>query len=110
MFVVLLRFTALKSQASPLMAAHNAWVQRGLDDGVFLLTGSLQPAAGGALIAHGVSQGELQGRLDDDPFVAAGIVTAEILDITPGRTDPRLAFLLNGAAAPAPAPATGSHP
>lgn len=35
MFMVLLRFSDNKSQASQLMDGHNAWIARGFDDGVF---------------------------------------------------------------------------
>ncbi|MDQ0504144.1 YciI family protein [Xanthobacter agilis] len=92
MFVITLRF-ADKTKAPPLMDGHNAWIKRGFDDGVFLLVGSLQPNAGGAILAHNASRSEIDVRVQDDPFVAQGVVSAEILDVTPGRTDDRLAFL-----------------
>ncbi len=94
MFVALLRFADHKDRAAELMAAHNTWIQQGLDDGVFLLVGSLQPKAGGALLAHGVDRATLEARLRDDPFIDAGVVSAEIFDITPGHVDARLDFLL----------------
>ncbi|WP_323001638.1 YciI family protein [Denitromonas sp.] len=95
MFVVLLRFSDNKARAAELMAAHNAWIQQGIDDGVLLLVGSLQPAAGGALLAHGVSRADLDARVRQDPFVDAGVVRAEILEIAPKRADARLSFLLD---------------
>ncbi|MBT0962419.1 YciI family protein [Denitromonas iodatirespirans] len=95
MFVVLLRFSDNKARAAELMAAHNAWIQQGIDDGVLLLVGSLKPAAGGALLAHGVSRADLDARVGLDPFVAAGVVRAEILEIAPNRADARLGFLLD---------------
>ena len=94
MFVVLLRFSANKAKAPELMDAHNAWIKQGIEDGVFLVVGSLQPKAGGAVVAHGVSREDITARVNDDPFVAHDVVTAEILEITPGRTDDRLAFLM----------------
>lgn len=93
MFVVTLRFSANKSQAPQFMEGHNAWIKRGFDDGVFLLTGSLQPSAGGVILAHNVTRDALEGRVQEDPFVAENVVSADILEITPGRTDDRLAFL-----------------
>lgn len=94
MYVVLLKFAENKSKASDFMQDHNAWIKRGLDDGVFLVVGSLQPNLGGAIVAHGESPEALQARVDADPFVAHGIALAEILEIKPGKVDPRLAFLL----------------
>lgn len=92
MFVILLKF-ADKTKAPSLMARHNAWLQRGFEDGLLLLAGTVQPAAGGALLAHGATQDVIEAFVAQDPFVAEGVVTAEILDITPARTDTRLAFL-----------------
>jgi uncharacterized protein YciI len=93
MFVVLLRFSDKRALASQFMEAHNAWIKRGFDEDVFLLTGSLQPKLGGGILAHNTSLSDLQVRVKDDPFVLHGVVSAEILEITPGRTDERLAFL-----------------
>jgi uncharacterized protein YciI len=93
MFVVLLRFSGKRALASQFMESHSAWIKRGFDDGVFLLTGSLQPKLGGGVLAHNTSLSDLQSRVKDDPFVAHDIVRAEILEITPGQTDARLAFL-----------------
>lgn len=93
MFVVLLKFSNNRSQAGQFMEGHNAWLKRGFDDGVFLLTGSIQPKLGGGILAHGASRPELEARVDDDPFVVNDVVSAEILEITPGRTDERLDFL-----------------
>lgn len=94
MFVVTLRFSADKARAPQFMDGHNAWIRRGFEDGVFLMTGSLRPGVGGAILAHDTSRADLETRIAADPFVAEGIVTADILDIAPGRTDDRLAFLM----------------
>ena len=96
MFLVLLRFTDRNAAAPSFMAAHSRWVQQGFDDGVFLLAGGLAAGAGGAIVAQGNSMEAMQRYVDADPFVAEGIVTPEILQITASRADPRLQFLLEG--------------
>lgn len=95
MFIVFLRFSANKAQAGQFMAGHNAWVKQGLDDGVFLLVGSLQPNLGGGILAHGTSFSDLEKRVGEDPFVAEGVVSAEIMELTPSLADERLKFLLD---------------
>lgn len=85
MFVVLLRFGAQRALAAQHMAAHQQWIARGFDEGVFLLAGSLQPQQGGSLLAHGCTRAALQARVAEDPFVVAGVVAAEILEISPSR-------------------------
>lgn len=95
MFMILLKFSDKKAQARQFMDGHNKWIQQGFDDGVFLLTGSLQPGLGGTVLAHNIEAEALRARVEDDPFVAEGIVWAEILQVSPGRADPRMDFLLS---------------
>ena len=76
------------------MEGHKKWIKRGFDDGVFVLVGSLQPNLGGGILAHNTSLPDLQARVNDDPFVAQNVVSAEIIEITPSKTDERLKFLL----------------
>lgn len=95
MFIVLLKFSGNKGQAVQFMEEHNEWIKRGFDDGIFLLVGSLQPNMGGAIVAHNTSLPDLQGRLNDDPFVTENIVNAEILEIAASSADERLKFLLD---------------
>jgi uncharacterized protein YciI len=94
MMIVLLKFSDNKAQAGQFMVDHKAWIQQGFDDGVFLLVGSLQPDLGGGIVAHNTSISDLQARVNADPFVAENVVSAEIMEIAPERTDDRLAFLL----------------
>jgi len=76
------------------MSAHEEWITRGFEDGVFLLTGGIQPGLGGAVLAHNTSLEDLESRVSADAFVAGNIVTAEIIEIAPGMADDRLKFLL----------------
>lgn len=94
MFVVLLKFAENKGQAGQFMDGHKAWLMRGFDDGVFVLAGSLQPNAGGGIVAHNTSLSDLESRVSEDPFVAEGVVSAEVLEIAPARADERLGFLV----------------
>ncbi len=94
MFVVFLRFSSRQSQAALHMAGHKTWLQQGFDDGVFLLSGSLQAGQGGAVVAHNTSREALEARVRLDPFVAEGVVSAEITEFLPARADARLQFLL----------------
>ncbi|PWE29880.1 hypothetical protein DDZ14_16770 [Maritimibacter sp. 55A14] len=93
MFIVLLKFTGNKAQAGQFMDGHNEWIKRGFNDGVFSMAGSLEPNAGGAIIAHNTSLPDLRKRVSEDPFVSEDVVRAEILEITPKKTDRNLEFL-----------------
>ncbi|AWK11855.1 hypothetical protein DDQ41_26320 [Streptomyces spongiicola] len=93
MHVALLRFSANKSAAAEHMEGHQNWIRRGVEEGVFLLVGSIQPGQGGAVLAAGLTLEDFRARVAEDPFVVHDVVTAEIIEITPNLTDPRLAFL-----------------
>jgi uncharacterized protein YciI len=93
-FIVLLKFSENKGQASQFMEGHKSWIKRGFDDRVFLLVGSVEPNVGGGIVAHNTSLPDLQRRVNEDPFVAERVVCAEIIQITPSKADERLQFLL----------------
>ena len=99
MYTIVLRFTERRAESARWMEDHTTWLRQGFDDGVFLLAGSLNPQTGGAILAHGESRDDMAARVAADPFVAQGVVEAEILEIAPSRTDARLAFLAKGAIA-----------
>ncbi len=50
------------------------------------LVGGLQPNLGGAIVAHNTSLADLQTRVNEDPFVAENVVSAEVLEITLAKT------------------------
>ena len=93
MFVVFLKFSDNKDQAGQYMDGHMAWLKRGFDDGVFVLAGSLKPDLGGGIVASNTAQSDLESRVNDDPFVANNVVTAEIYEIAASMVDKRLEFL-----------------
>lgn len=83
-----------RAKAKDFMTGHNQWVQRGFDDGVFLLTGSLDEAEGGAVLAANTTLEALRARVQEDPFVEHGVVDADVHVIAPSRMDSRLAGIL----------------
>ena len=103
MFIIKLSFSFEKNldhretenKAKAFMSAHLDWLQRGYEQGVFLVSGSLQPELGGGIIAHNISREALENLLQDDPFVTEQIVTPEIIEILPSKADDRLNFLLS---------------
>ena len=93
MFVIFLRFAENRHLAGEHMDGHNDWVRNGIEETVFLLTGSISEGQGGAIIAHGLTRAELGKRLEADPFVAERIVVPEIIEIEPSAVSHRLAFM-----------------
>jgi uncharacterized protein YciI len=94
MFVILLKFAANKANASQFMDGHNAWLRDGFEKGVFVLSGTIQPKLGGAVVAHNSTLEKIQEIVKKDPFVAENVVAAEIIEITPSKTAAQLSFLM----------------
>jgi len=94
MFIILLKFSDNKGRANQYMDGHKAWIKSGFEDDVFLVVGNLQPKLGGAIMAHNSTLLDMQNRVSADPFVAQNIVSAEIIEIMPAKTDERLKFLV----------------
>lgn len=94
MFVVFLTFSTNKARLQDLMEDHNAWIKEGFDQGVFLMAGALKPGRGGCIVAHQTSREDLETLINRDPFVVENVVTPDIHEIGPVKTDPRLAFLM----------------
>lgn len=92
-YAVLLTFAENRDESEKHKIGHRDWLTRGFDDGVFLLAGRLQPDRGGFLLCHSTNRADLDARLAADPFVAGKVVSAEILEVSPARADPRLGFL-----------------
>ena len=89
LFFATLRF-ADRTLAPDHLPGHRAWIDRGLDGGTILLVGGLEPDLGGALLLTAGDRVGAETFVAEDPFVEHGVVTAEILEIAPARTDPRL--------------------
>lgn len=98
MFIVLLKFSRQRARASEWMKAHQAWLQQGFDEGVFLASGSLAERQGGCILAQGTDLPTLQRRLAADPFVAHEVVQAEVIEADISNAHPALANLLEGGA------------
>jgi len=69
MFVILLKFSTNKAKAGQFMERHKSWLRDSFEKGVFLLSGSIQPKAGGAVLAHNVTPEQIQTIANEDPFV-----------------------------------------
>lgn len=94
MHIIFLKFGPNRAQAGQWMAEHKRWMQQGIDDGSFLMTGSLDNAQGGAVLAVNMDREAVQRRVAQDPFVEHGVVTADIHTVTPSLVAQGLAPLL----------------
>ncbi len=87
MHIILLKFGPNKSDATNHMAAHNAWIAKGISDGIFQCVGSLD-SGGGCILAKGEDRETIEQRVKKDPFVQQDIVVPEIFEVDVKRTSP----------------------
>lgn len=100
MYIIFLRFGHNRALAGQWMVGHGQWIQQGIDDGVFLVAGSLDNAQGGAILAASIEKDALLERVQLDPFVVHGVVVPEVQAIAPSRMVPGMAELLGSALSP----------
>ena len=93
MHVILLKFAENKSAAPDFMEKHNAWIAKGLSEGIFQMVGSLK-SGGGFILATGEDEAAIAERVDADPFVQHGIVSAEIQTVDIKRVAPQFQKLI----------------
>lgn len=93
MFIILLTYTKPLTEVDEHLEPHKVWVAKGFDDGVFVLSGGQKPRTGGCLLAIGADRGAIEARVAKDPFVLHDVATAQVIEITPGRLDERIALL-----------------
>lgn len=82
-------------QIDQALDAHRAWVDKGFQDGLFLLSGPKIPRTGGAILAYGNDRAEVEARIAEDPFVIGGLARYTVYEMAPRTADPRLAFLID---------------
>jgi uncharacterized protein YciI len=94
MLIVLLRFLTSKANAIQFMDGHNSWLNDGCAKGAFLLAGTIQPKLGGAILTRNATLEQIQAMVNKDSFVYEGVVTAEIIEITPSKAAPQMGLFL----------------
>ena len=76
------------------MVGHKEWIEKGINDGVFLLAGSLENSQGGALLAVKLNKAEVTALVEEDPFAKHQVVEPEVISIVPWRMVDGFASLL----------------
>lgn len=96
LFIVYLRFGPNRADAGRWLAGHKLWLRQGIDDGAFLMAGSLDDAQGGVVLAAGHDRAQVLARVEQDPFVTHGVVRTEVHAVAPSMMAPALAAVMHG--------------
>lgn len=94
MYIIFLKFSENRKNASHYLAEHKKWLSDGIEDGTFLMAGSLGKGLGGTVLAFRGPRAAIEARVSEDPFVRAKVVEAEIHEYTLSVTAEAFQFLL----------------
>ncbi len=99
MYIIFLKFAENRKNAAQYLAGHKKWLSDGIEDGTFLMAGSLGNGLGGAVLALNEPLAAIQSRVKKDPFVKAKVVAAEIYEYMPSVAGEKFQFLMTEEAA-----------
>jgi uncharacterized protein YciI len=85
-FVIVLTYVKPLPEVDALMRRHMAWLNEQYAAGRFIVSGRQIPRTGGVILARGDDRGEIEAIAAQDPFVAGGVATAEIIQFRASQT------------------------
>lgn len=88
MFVVLLRYTKPLDEVDRHMKAHMAFLRAAYREKLFITSGRMVPRTGGVILARAENKAALTEIMKNDPFVANGVATFEIIEFNNSQSDP----------------------
>ena len=77
--LILITYVAPLDAVDRHMKAHLAWLERGYDERLFLMSGRRNPRTGGVIVSRG-HQAEVEALAASDPFVTSGVATIEVVE------------------------------
>lgn len=88
MYIVLLTYRKPLAEIDKLMRRHVAWLEVHYASGRFIASGRRVPRTGGVILARSGDEEALRALLAEDPFIAEGAASFELVEFTPSMTAP----------------------
>ncbi len=95
MFVVIYTYTKPLNEVDALRMAHLAFLDKEYAAGHFVVSGRQNPPVGGVLISQLNSRQELESIVRQDPYIAHGVATYQIIEFVPAKYAAGFAPFLN---------------
>lgn len=83
MFLLVSTYSASIDVMDELLPAHREYLERHLNDGIFVLWARQVPRTGGVIIAHGVDRARVEAIAAEDPFVQANAASYQVIEVQP---------------------------
>lgn len=91
--LILINYVVPLDEVDRNMKAHIAWLERGYDEGLFLLSGRRNPRTGGVIVCRG-RKAEVEALAASDPFVTSGAATIEVIEFNASWATDAVAAIL----------------
>ena len=88
MFVILLTYQKPLADIDRLMSRHVDWLKGHYATGLFIASGRRVPRTGGVILARSGDAEAVRAAMAEDPFVAYGAATFELIEFTPSMAAP----------------------
>ncbi len=87
-FLGLIEYLVPTDQLDPIVNDHRAFLQKGYDQGILLLSGPKVPRTGGILIARSNNIESLQAFFENDPYQINHLARYEFFEFNPVKFAP----------------------
>lgn len=90
MFIINITYIASLEKIDAHMKEHMVFLNACYREGLFIVSGRKIPRTGGIILAHGSSKEAIEALMKNDPFVAHGLATFEVIEFQSSQTHPDL--------------------
>ena len=95
-FVVEITYTASSEAVTAVLERHRAYLQKGYEAGLLLMSGPQNPKTGGMIIARAESLEAIQAYFEGDPYHTEGVGQHRFIEFIPVKHQPFIAGWIEG--------------
>ncbi len=82
-FIIEITYTVPAEHLSEVVTEHRAYLQKGYDAGLLLLSGPQSPRIGGMVVARANSLEDIQAFFKNDPYQVKGLAVYRFIEFEP---------------------------
>lgn len=95
-FLIEVTYTAPAEKIDAVLADHRAFLQKGYDQGLLLMSGPQNPRTGGIIIGRAESMEAIQAYFAQDPYALEKVATHRFVEFNPVKHQPIVADWVAG--------------
>ncbi|XHR26952.1 MAG: YciI family protein [Chthoniobacteraceae bacterium] len=95
-FVVEITYTAPSEAVAAVLERHRAYLQKGYEAGLLLMSGPQNPKTGGMIIARAESLDAIESYFANDPYQTEGVGKHRFIEFVPVKQQPFMVGWIEG--------------